>query len=201
MMRPTSGSLPADRAASGAGVRRLVLYSYSSIYRPLLYTAAAETCTPAQQILCGNIIQDNRRFPDKLKGHPKMPLHCDIFYVAGVVPRAAGNPPVCYQLRPIPGKALISAAPAGDPGRLLRCPLSPVSGVLSVCCTAAMAVKSCVLLPAALSRPSLPQPAALRISLRPHRNRFPQPVRTPTHCPPVFRASDEHRRPKLLSLL
>lgn len=80
-----------------------------------------------------------------------MPLRCDIFYVAGVVPRAAGNPPVFYQLRPIPGKALIPAAPAGDPGRHLCCPLSPVSGVLSVCCTAAMAANSCVLLPTALS--------------------------------------------------
>jgi len=51
-----------------------------------------------------------------------MPLHCGIFYVAYIVPPRCGQPAsVLFQFRPVPGKALLSAAPAGEPGRLLRC--------------------------------------------------------------------------------
>ena len=102
-----------------------------------------------------------------------MPLHCGIFYVAGIVPRAAGSPPALIQANSREGPDL--CRPRRQPGAALTLPTFPLYGLLSVCCTAATAAKSASCGRRRFCPFSLPQPAALRIPLRPHRNRFAQP--------------------------
>lgn len=87
------------------------------------------------------------------------------------LPRAAGSPPaVLCHLRPVPGMALLSAAPAGDLGRHFAAPFPPLWAYYPAVQLHEQALR--IAADGAFAPPALPQPAALRISLHPHRTAF-----------------------------
>ncbi len=84
-----------------------------------------------------------------------MPLHCGIFYVAGIVPRAAGSPPALIQANSREGPDL--CRPRRRPGAALTLPPFPLYGLAFCLLYSCHSCQVCILRPAAL----LPfQPAA-----------------------------------------
>lgn len=109
------------------------------------------------------------------------------------LPRAAGSPPdVLCHLRPVPGMALLSAAPAGDLGRHFAAPFPPLWAYYPAVQLPWSSIVYCC---RRRFRPSsLAATSGFADLAAPAPNRFPQPMHAPTLSPPVFRASDEHRR-------
>ncbi len=63
-----------------------------------------------------------------------MPLHCGIFYVAYIVPRAAGSPPVySFNSGQFPGRPFSQPPPPANRGGSCAAPLSPATGVFFSC--------------------------------------------------------------------